>query len=851
MYRGIKGGAFLAGVGLAGLWPATAFADQPIDHQTDGNSSSEIVVYAHSPDRGIFVGVAPENELTQADIAAYGADTVGDLLDQIQGQVDGSVDGPVILINGRQVAGVDDVTDLPTEAVSRIQVLPNRVAGQLGQTPTRRVINVVVKDNHRQITGNFEFGFATAGGGHSYVGELNLLRIKAGNRDSLVMKVQQYDPLLESDRDITSEPTGAAYDRVGNVVSYPFGGAEIDPALSLVAGRPVSVAGVPAAIIAPSLAAIAANADRANATDVRPFRTLSPERRVYSVNGNMTRRFGETIVSLNARGEWTRTSSLSGLAGAVLGLPVSSPFSPFSRAVGVARYVGDPLRQDGTSSTLNFNGNLSTPLGRWRMQAIAILSHRVSRGSSDVAFDPAPLQAAIDAGTVSPFGNLPAALTLPGRNSTYSRSDNALLRVTFAGPLLRMPAGPVRAAVSASLRTDRLRGSSQFLGVAQIAGYARNEAALQVNLQVPLLGDKSGVGVVALNLNGLLRQIRQIGTVADYGTELVWRPVPRLSLQASFNVERLAPSAQSLSDPILVNDNYRLFDFLTGQTVLVRYLSGGNPDLRPARQRTLQFGGTFTPFARINLNLSAELTSRRSTDVQASLPPVGAAVQAAFPDRFQRDANGVLVLVDSRPVTFAYEDSDQLHWRIDYHGSLGGRRPSSVGASGGDADPVFSSDGSLRTNLTLEHTWTLNWVRRARAGLPEVDLLAGGAVGYGGGLPRHEVRLSANVAARGVGVQIDGSWRSATVIRSDVLPSANDLFFSARTLVNARVFADLGTLFPRERMLKGARLSISAINLLDSRQRVRDATGDTPLRYQPYVQEPFGRTVAFGFRKAF
>src|SRR4051812_30586063 len=59
-------------------------------------TADDIIIYASR--QGVLPGVAPENELNEQDIAAYGADTVGDLLDQVGGAADSSGEGPVILI---------------------------------------------------------------------------------------------------------------------------------------------------------------------------------------------------------------------------------------------------------------------------------------------------------------------------------------------------------------------------------------------------------------------------------------------------------------------------------------------------------------------------------------------------------------------------------------------------------------------------------------------------------------------------------------------------------------------------------------------------------------------------------
>ena len=828
--------------------PATGDkTDGPQDQSPQ--SADDIIIYASR--LGILPGIPPENELNEQDIAAYGADTVGDLLDQVGGAADSSGEGPVILINGRETTGLNTVNDLPTEAIRKIQVLPQRVAGRLGERPTRRVINVVLKDNHRQITGNAEGTFATAGAGRSYKAEINLLRLKDGNRDSLVFRSERVDPLFESDRNIVSDPLTSPYDTRGNIFASTILGAEIDPALSALAGQMVAVAPVPAGNATPTLGALAANGNRPNFTDVRDLRTLTAGKRTFSVNGNMARQWGKTALSLNARAEWVSSDSQSGLAGVSLLLPAGTPFSPFTRDVRIARYVGDALRQQGHNANLELGGDFTTPVGGWNLRVAGNWQHLAARTDSQAAFDPALLQAAINAGTVNPFETLPTDLTVPRNNFSRSHSDTASLRATLSGRVMKLPAGAMRAAVTAMVRTDRLNGRWEFLSVPNVTRFTQNEAALSGNLQVPLLNDKSPIGNLELDLNGAIRSLNRIGTVEDFGAGLAWQPVRSLNLRGSFDMQRQAPSAQTLSDPQIVYENYRIFDFVTGQTVQVRYITGGNPNLPVARRRIWSIGATYLPFSDANLILSTEYSSRRTTNLQSTLPPVNAQVQAAFPDRFVRDANGVLTLVDSRPVAFAYDNSDQLHSRIDFHGSLGKPSQKRAAGSGSDSDGAFSFDGRARFNLSIEHNWIISSVRRAQLGLPEVDLLAGGATGYGGGLARHTVRVSANLAGRGVGMQLYGTWRSATLIKAADTPSPSDIYFSAQTNVDMRLFADLGTLVPGSGVLKGARLSLSVTNLLDSKQRVRDGSGLTPIRYQPYLLNPLGRAITIGLRKVF
>jgi outer membrane receptor protein involved in Fe transport len=51
--------------------------------------------------------------------------------------------------------------------------------------------------------------------------------------------------------------------------------------------------------------------------------------------------------------------------------------------------------------------------------------------------------------------------------------------------------------------------------------------------------------------------------------------------------------------------------------------------------------------------------------------------------------------------------------------------------------------------------------------------------------------------------------------------------------------------------LRGTRVSIGIDNIFNTRRDVTDATGATPLRYQPGYLDPLGRTISISFRKLF
>jgi iron complex outermembrane receptor protein len=190
-------------------------------------------------------------------------------------------------------------------------------------------------------------------------------------------------------------------------------------------------------------------------------------------------------------------------------------------------------------------------------------------------------------------------------------------------------------------------------------------------------------------------------------------------------------------------------------------------------------------------------------------------------------------------------------------GGGGGGGPGGFRGGGGGGRGGFGGFGQGRLQLAVYHTWTFRDRIEVAPGLPVLDLLNGAAVGNGGGTPRHQLDVQAGLFKDGYGARLTATWQSGTVVRgAPALAGANstDLFFSPLATLNLRLFADLGQQIPLVRKhpwVRGLRLSLSIDNLLDTRLRVRDATGATPLSYQPYYIDPVGRSIRFTIRKMF
>jgi len=158
-----------------------------------------------------------------------------------------------------------------------------------------------------------------------------------------------------------------------------------------------------------------------------------------------------------------------------------------------------------------------------------------------------------------------------------------------------------------------------------------------------------------------------------------------------------------------------------------------------------------------------------------------------------------------------------------------------------------------RWNISVSDTIELdNKVMVSPTG-PMLDLLHGDAL-TGGGVARNTMSLEGGVFYNGLGTRISASYKSGTHVDGTGVAGSSDLNFGGLFTLDLRVFADLGRqdkLVKAVPFFKGSRVSFSVSNLFDARQKVTDENGVVPLRYQPYLIDPNGRSFKVEFRKLF
>lgn len=676
--------------------------------EQDDTEVDAITITASGKPYGAVLGdIPPEETFSAADVRAFGVSSMEELLTELTPQTTSGLGGdPVVLLNGRRISGQGEIRDIPTEAIQRVEVLPEEVALKYGYTADQKVVNIVLRQRFRAQTVDATVGGSTEGGQASETLNWSQLRLNREGRTNLAIKIQNADQLLESDRDLVSRSSSGLYDFTGNIASAAGGSLT---ALSALAGAPVTVAGVPASAAngAPSLAAFLPTAGQANTSDITDDRTLLPRNRQLSINSVTNRYILDNVsATLNLGLTASQSDSLLGPARARLTLPAASPFSPFGQDVFLYRYLGD---QDALGQTnRNLAGHAGFTLNRdtesLRLSLTGNYDHAISKTETDRGVDLTTAQARLTA--LDPTFNPFAPLTGLSINSDRARSttDSGDLQFVANGALAKLRAGDLSTTVKLGVSGSRLTATSRRSGVESDSELSRGDANAQVSFDLPLAsrrkGVRAGIGDLSTNLNLAIRSVSDFGSLSTIGGGVNWSPVKPVSFILSATRQENAPSISQLGNPLITTPNAQVFDYVRGQSVDVTRISGGNPDLQAETRNVLRLGATYKPTQVQGLSLTANYSRVRIDNPVASFPAATAAVEAAFPDRFTRDANGVLTRIDTRPVNFAKRESEQIRWGFNFSRQIGSAPPPQPGdfrqRLGGDQAGRPASDANDR-----------------------------------------------------------------------------------------------------------------------------------------------------------
>jgi hypothetical protein len=682
-----------------------------------------VTVTAHRrppPQPGAVVGdIKPELQLSPADIQSYGVSTVTELLEELAPETRSDRgrggESPVVLLNGRRISGFNEIQNIPTEAILRVDILPEEVSLKYGYTADQRVVNIVLRRRFRAITGELQGGGPTEGGRESGQAEADLLHIRGDNRLNLDLKYVGASQITDAARGIIEPTPNTPYDLTGNITSA-IPGAQIDPALSALAGKTVTVAGLPAGLggRALTLGDLGPTAGVANVTDVGDDRTLSPASQSLTANAVLAKPLPLGInATFNGTLGVTTSDSLQGLPGVSLTVPAGNAFSPFGAPVVVDRYGDQPLTQSIDTYTAHLGSTLNRDVSDWRLSLTDAYDVSQTNTETDTGIDATPLQNLLNAGSTSfnPFAPLSDSLiTDEPESRARSLSNSANIQVLANGPLLKLPAGQLYVSAKAGDTQSWLNSNTQRLGEDQSVNLARNDANAQLNVDIPLASRDNHVfgflGDFSINFNAAVDQLSDYGTLKAFGYGVNWTPIPGYNLIVSHTNDQAAPTIQQLGNPRISTPGVAVFDYATGQTVDATVISGGNPNLEADNRNVFKVGLTLKPISSENLTITANYIKSDIDHAIATFPAADAAIEAAFASRFVRNASGELTEEDDTPVNFAKSDRTELRWGFNYSRPIGPQpppRPNRLrGAGGQDGQRRRNADGSMAQSAAAE-----------------------------------------------------------------------------------------------------------------------------------------------------
>jgi len=873
--------------------PATSAPSTPVDD--DSYDLGTVSVVGARPRGSVDTDIPADVTLTAEQIQAYGASNISELmtyLEPLTRSSSGRTDlQPVFLVNGRRISGFQEIQGIPTEAIERTEILPEQVALQFGYRAEQRVVNFVLKSNFNSYTGELTARGPTQGGRSTAEIEGNVLRISGSNRWSMDAEYEHSSPLYESERDIVRDPGSTPYDLIGNVTGDPYG-TTIDPALGTAIVTPV-----PGGTTTPTLTDFVNAAGDPRTGDLGAYRTLLSESDRTTIRGTMKRDLnGTTQMTISGNLENNQSRSFNGLPGVSLGLSDTNPYSPFSDDVLVHRYIDDAasLRRE----TDSLNGKLAMVvdgfLGEdWRWTATGSYERTETDTTTGRGYLATPFQARLDANDASanPFATLnPADFARVPNDTANSVSQLLSGEVVLNGDLYDLPAGSISSTFKLGADTRSLDSTSTRLGIVTDRSESRDRFNGQGTFNLPIASRRKDVlpmlGDLSVNATLGYEELSDFGGLPSYNIGVNWSPIEPLSFLVSYADEQGAPTIGQLNDPIISTPNVPVFDFATGQTVLVTQITGGNPNLDADNRHVFRLGGTWRPFTEHDLSIQSTWTLSRTDDYIAAFPTITPELEAALPGRFVRNSDGDLISVDARPLNFSKYERQDIRTGINFSrafgtptptaagqtplpGMPGGPRPpggggmqirmEGGGGGGGGGQQIRMGGGGRggppmqpgqgRWNISLFHTIRLQDEITIADGLPVIDLLDGGATSARGGSPRNELQLITGVFRNGFGGFMFANWREGTRVDGGTGP---DLNFADQTTVNLNVFMDLNQRtdwVAKYPILKGTRIQFGIQNLFDSRPEVSTTSGDLPLNYQPDYLDPQGRVISLTLRK--
>jgi hypothetical protein len=805
-----------------------------------GQDGDVIVVIGERLPGSVDTDAMPLEVLDVDRIRAFGASNLADLLEQIESKTKSDAgrlnQGPVLLVNGRRLSGAADFAALPPEAILRIEIYPEKVALEQGFSAGQRVVNVVLQKTFSATTAEIRAVGSTANAFGDQFADASLFQINGDSRVNISARFAHNSGILAGERGIFVRREIPL--SVRGVITG-FSGQEIDPTLSALAGKIITMVEVP--VNGRSLADFAAATTQIDSA-LHDRRTIIPTSENFGINASIARPIGrETNFSVSFGSSFSTTRDMLGLSPVKLLIAPMTTALPFSGPVSLTKVFDPALSAKGSGKTANVGLALTGKLGAWTWSTDVKWIKSANSYQAKRGIDALELQRLVNQGTDPLVTNT----DIPTLSNDSSRYFSGLLsyETIVGGALFDLPAGQLGTKFQVGGDWEDSSGYSRVDGDSSAVSLSRRRLGVAATIELPITSWErdvlSKLGDLSMTVRVANRWISDVGRLPNWTISFNWSPLPQLNIASTWIDQKEAPTLLQLGAPTQVAPQRVVYDFVRKDTVLASVISGGNSNLQSEQRRDFRLQVNWKPITNAELNLFVVYVNIRASNSSVSAPLFTEAVENSLPGLVVRDVNGRIISIDQRNFNSAIERSEQLSWSVNYS-SPRGSQPSS-----GSWSFVFNHRLRLRDERTL------------RNGLPVLDYLNGAAFSFRGGIPRHEIESELALSQGGKGIRLSGIWRAGSKIIDEnyvATTARSGLNFSPTLNLNFRAYIDLGQLSKNLKLMtwfKSTRLTLKVNNFLNNVMKVRDADQRTPLSYQRGYLDPYGRTLEISLRKQF
>ena len=632
-----------------------------------------VVVTGSRLTRVDVAGPSPVHVITRQDIDRSGASTVREVLNsvpqnatardesgnatflgastvQLRGLPVGTT---LVLLNGRRVgasgpqvsSNIFDLSNVPLEAVERIEVLTDSASAIYGADAIGGAVNIILRQEYEGVGAGLRYGTSSESDSDERQASFTI----GGSGDQLsgllVLDYYERDLLHASQRELThtQDFTRFGGDDLRSTFSYPANVYSLDggplPGLtSTFAGVPSGTDGIgltPADFHATdgvlnlfdgaSYQTLLAGADRKSAFASGRYR-ISPAFNLFAeglfTHRNQLVEFPPEPLPFGQFGFFT--------------VPADNPFNPFGVTVGVDyRFTELGARtNDSTTDFYRFVVGASGKLGRFDWEAYWL----GDRDNTDIV-NGATLVSVLNVGAIQPFldstdpnvalnvfsttgNNNPqtlAAIVNATATTDQLSSSASMGEVVVRGPLWSLPAGPLNAVLGVNVRREKV----DFLS--PLAGNLRDQReskSVFAELALPLVRPEQAIAAVSsLEVTAAVRHDDyddfDSSTEPQFG--LTWRPWQNLLLRASYGESYKAPTPFQLFFPQITVPGTAFDPARGGEPSEFVQTFGGNPGLDPEQGTSTSVGFIWKPLFVSGLSLSLNAFRVRQEDFITSL----------------------------------------------------------------------------------------------------------------------------------------------------------------------------------------------------------------------------------------